>query len=237
MRRATGARFGRKLLGLVAVGAIALPAAPSAAEGFLDLYAGVAVSSESHLRAKIEGAPNVYKDIDLTNDPSAGLRGGYWFNGIVKWLGLGMDLSYYRARDASGHALVRLHTTSLTPTLMLRLPLLTSEPYPNGRLQPYVAGGPAFALTYAQFKTSLVTGNSNDDVNDFSTDVGADARGGLAFHVSKRVALFAEYRFTWLKPDIHENFLGIDLVPELDDLDADVALRRHHVLAGVSFRF
>lgn len=231
MRGAIGGRLSRNLLGLVAAGAMALPAAPSAAEGFFDLYAGAVVADDAHIRARILGATNFQKDLELTSDPSVGIRGGYWFRGVMRWLGLGIDLSYYRSRDAPDDTILTLHTASVTPMLMLRLPLFASEAYPNGRLQPYAAGGPALALTDERFNTSAFTGYEPDDSHDVSADLGADGLGGIAFHLTRRVALFAEYRFSYLEPDIHDDF-GFT-----GDVDADVTLRRHHVLGGVSFRF
>jgi opacity protein-like surface antigen len=77
--------------------------------------------------------------------------------------------------------------------LLYRFPLITSEAFPNGRLQPYVGvGAGAFIATMETRTTPL---DSNVRVEDTDVKPGVQALGGLKFFVTRNVALFAEYRF------------------------------------------
>lgn len=124
-------------------------------------------------------------------------------------------------------------TTALDPDRVLES-RDALDPYPGGRVQPYAAVGPALTLSVARLASEdLVPGL--DDFYDARLDVGLDARGGIAVHVAPRVALFFEYRFTYL--DLHyENEVDYDFGPG-PDLDVDTILRTHHTTVGVSFRF
>ena len=142
--------------------ALALPRSV-AAEWFVDLYAGGAFTEPNDHRNR---APVFNLDVvvfDVTYDDSAllGGRAGYWFDSL-SFLGLGLDASHLFGPDIDAQtssfqacvastcfsgpqALQRasLSVTSVGLDLLLRWPLLTSSAFPKGRLQPYVAVGPA----------------------------------------------------------------------------------------------
>lgn len=216
---------------------LALVLAPSAqAEGFVGIRGGAAISENGDLRARSSGASigRTRGHLDYDVGSSFGVRGGYWFGPEVNWLGLAGDISYFRAREDRRRGELDLHLVPFTPLLMLRAPLGTSQRYPGGRVQPYAAVGPALTLSVARLALDDVI-SGLDDFYDGEFDVGVDARGGLAFHVSPRVALFMEYRFTYLDLDYDsevDNDLGSD-----PDVDVGTVLKTHHTTFGVSFHF
>jgi opacity protein-like surface antigen len=211
--------------------------APTAqAEGFVGVRGGPAISETGDLRARSTG-PGIGRTrdrLDYDVGGSFGVRGGYWFGPELNWLGLAGDISYFHALEDRGRGELDLHLFPLTPLLMLRAPIGTSQRYPDGRLQPYAAVGPALTFSVARLALDDVV-SGFDDYYDGEFDVGLDALGGLAFQVSPRVALFVEYRFTYLDMDF-DNEVDNDLGPD-PDVDVDTILKTHHTTFGVSFHF
>src|SRR5258705_8927039 len=141
---------------------VAWAPAPARAEGFFDLYFGAAFPQDSHVSARSDdpfwNAPRTdtppgvqyTSDVEWETSPSVGLRGGYWFEFeefLPSFLGIGLDLSYYRAFEDHNFAPLDVWAMPMTPLLMLRLPLGYSGRFPGGRVQPYVAAGPGFTLS------------------------------------------------------------------------------------------
>jgi opacity protein-like surface antigen len=218
----------------VAIGLLAAPAAMQA-EGFVDLRMGPAFSENGDLRVRSNG-PGPGRGSQLAYDPgfTLGVRGGYWFEDSFNWLGLGLDFSYFHALEDRTNGELDIFAMPLTPLLMLRAPLASDADYPGGRVQPYAGIGPALTLSVARLALDD-TVPGLDDFYDAALDVGVDVRAGIAFQVSPRVALFAEYRYTYLDLDYDDE---VDLRGGPDpDFDVDTILRTHHPTFGVSFRF
>ncbi len=109
---------------------------------------------------------------------------------------------------------------------MLRWGFLATTELPRGRLQPYVALGPATFWSRISDTTTLAPpGQSDSDVS-----VGVKVGTGLAWQLHANVALFAEYRFTHFSPRFRVSDHG-----GRETIEADIDT--HHVLGGVSFRF
>jgi opacity protein-like surface antigen len=195
------------LLGLSS--APALVSAPAAAEGFLDLYMGASFPENGDVDARASSpsifAASINDRIEYDTSFTGGLRGGYWFE------------------DAANFTL-----------LMARIPIAVEEDFPGGRVQPYGAIGPGFTLSVALADLSEL-GIGIDDLADASFDLGLDVRGGLAIHVAKPIALFAEYRYTRLRPE-YDDEVDFDFGPDID-IDIEPDLDVHHLVFGVSFRF
>lgn len=107
-------------------------------------------------------------------------------------------------------------------------PLLTSDDFPKGRLQPYAGGGPGlfFADAEADFRPKVPF-----MVDDSGMGVGVDARAGPAWQFHPRLALFGEYRYTLAKLDT------ADVFPESGSRAVETTFKTHHVLVGLSLRF
>ena len=113
--------------------------------------------------------------------------------------------------------------------LRLRLPLLKSDQFRHGRLQPYVTAGPA--LFFTKIKDTDSFAPNNQSKND--TSVGVKVGAGLAFHLTKAIALFGEYRFTHFKADA----TFTDTTPPPSQETVKATFDTHHAIGGISFRF
>ena len=74
---------------------------------------------------------------------------------------------------------------------------------PEGRLQPYVFGGPTVFVSMLDFEVTAATGLGPVSVRDSATlaDVGFTAGGGIAFMFTRNIGAFGEYRYTYNRPD------------------------------------
>jgi hypothetical protein len=240
-----GSRFGWIVAGLLALAPFS-----AGAQGFVDLYFGAAWPEEDEVDTHADD-PIVNEMIRYNSDvewdatPSIGMRGGYWFEEPgFNFIGVGIDLSGYGAFEDSGFASLDAWLTPLTPLLMLRIPLLASEEFPGGRIQPYGAVGPGFTLSAADADLDELRDDFsgfNTRIDDFeaaSFDVGLDARGGLTILFSPHFGIFGEYRYTYIEPefedetDVCDNFGCFET-----DIDIEPTLSTHHAVFGLTFRF
>lgn len=198
--------------------ALLLAVAPASAEWFADLWAGGSRTQSEDLEVQILDV-TVADNVDYSDTFTVGLRVGYWFDS-ARWLGLALDLSYFRPDPD-------VAVFPVSALLMLRVPLLASGEFPSGRIQPYLAGGPGmFASKFAGDLGSDLGGRTSDT----SYDLGLDARAGITYLFTRDFGLFAEYRMTRVSPEWNLRVLDMDATVKTD-------LNSHHVIAGVSFRF
>jgi opacity protein-like surface antigen len=208
----------RRMTAILAVLVVLLltMARPGFAEWFADLYLGAAITEKSDIDVSVLGT-TVPVEADWDDSVTVGGRLGYWF-GNPGWIGLALDASFFKPAD----------DTTIVPIsalLMLRAPLMKGSEFPHGRLQPYIGAGPSVFISSVD---DDVEGVGN--VSDTSVDVGFDARGGLAFLLTRNVAIFGEYRFTHVSPEFSFDILGFRT-------KAETTFDTHHLFAGVSFRF
>jgi hypothetical protein len=196
----------------------ALVASPASAEWFGDIYAGGAVTENNDLRVKgsffgvrVDGR---FEDVDFDKSFVFGARLGHWFES-VRFLGLGVDFFHFQPNIAaqsvttrgalagpflgippgpSSGGIVRMDdlevsVTALSVDLMLRWPLLTSEEFPYGRLQPYVAGGPGAYITDARHF-------------DINVSLGVKAGVGMTWLFTKDIGVFGEVRLIHFRPEV-----------------------------------
>jgi opacity protein-like surface antigen len=233
----------------LALGALLGAPAPARGEGFFDLYLGVGFPQNSDIDTDaddpfVEADIAYNHDVDWDTTESLGMRGGYWFEFEEigpSFLGVGLDLSFYRAFEDSNFAELEVWATPLTPLLMLRAPLGYSEKFPGGRVQPYIAVGPGFTLAFASADISEITPSQDIAFEDFDAagfGVGFDGRAGLAIQLSRSFALFGEYRYTYVEPHFEDE---IDVASSPFSFETDVEfepeLETHHIVFGASFRF
>jgi opacity protein-like surface antigen len=226
---------------LVVLLALALAPAIADAEGFLDVYMGASFPEDGDVDASLSGAAvhgfvaSFSDEVDYDTSFTTGLRGGYWFEDAIAFLGIGVDLSYYAAREDTSTAPLDVYAFPITPLLMVRIPIAPEPDFPGGRVQPYGAIGPSFTTSVAWADLSEL-GLGVDDFGAVSFDVGLDARAGLAVHVAKPIALFVEYRYSRLRPEFEDDDVDYDFGPDFDiDVEPDIDV--HHAVFGVSFRF
>jgi opacity protein-like surface antigen len=210
--------FMRRLIGALSVVLVVLVLAPSAsAEWFLDGYLGPAVTPGDTLTFKVFNQ-QFKQDLSGRSSPSFGLRFGRWLEDFnLPWLGIAADVSYFRPAND-------VQTVPISLLAMARYGFLKDEEFPRGRLQPYAGLGFGVFISNASGNIGTLA------VDDTSTDVGFDARLGVAYQVDPHWALFTEYRFTHVSPSWKVNVFGTDV-------SADTTFDTHHVVLGVSCRF
>ena len=165
--------------------------------------------------------------VDFTTSLAFGGRIGYWFENL-RWLGLALDLSFFEAKDET----VDITSIPLSLLLMLRWPLLKAEEFPNRRLQPYAGIGPGFFYSYSKvdFGSRLP-----ETVSGYSSDLGVDVRGGIAWQFHKHMAMFGEYRYTHVSIEFDQTDILYGFAGNRETLDTTV--KTNHFLIGISFRF
>jgi opacity protein-like surface antigen len=223
--------------------AIAWAGGPADAEWALDAYGGAAWTQSADVRVtgrdKTGSAVDaMIFDLETNTGVTAGLRAGYWIDPLP-FVGLGLDFFYFSvpipAQTASATGTltseirgkpitingagqadipsVTLPALGFSPDLRLRWPLITSKEYPQGILQPYLTAGPAWVLTLT---------SDNVDVK-----LGGKIGAGLSVTLVRWVALFAEYRYTFLP--------GFTFSHEHVAYKTDI--NTHAAIFGISLRF
>jgi opacity protein-like surface antigen len=227
------------------VGIVAYPRDGSA-EWYGDAYAGAVFTSNTDLTVTSTlGTTTTYQNLDIHNTWTAGGRGGYWLDKEkMDWLGFGMDVFFFHVKTPPGQKVgvtgtgggsTQFAHWSLPAwgigfdVLRLRLPLLRDEQFVHGRLQPYLAAGPAIFVTYAGQNTFVQpSGQTSTDVSG-----GAKVDAGLTVMVTKQIGAFAQYRFTHFTTNLDYQ----NTTPALATETFGTTYNSHHVIVGLSLRF
>ena len=227
------------VVAVLVVAAILGAAAPARAEWFAGLYLGWANTSKTELTFTTR-SPRTFEDVEFDNSVVGGARAGYWFGPqtfeglgeIGRNVGVDLDLSYFNPRIPSQFVdtnigrgrlgFMDIDVVTITPSLLLRYPLMVDKEFPAGRLQPYVGIGPTIYV--ASTTDSGTFGGRGDEETD--TGLGVSFRPGIAWHVTESVALFAEYRLIHFSPDY-----GFRRGP------VDFSITSHHLNFGATFTF
>jgi len=212
------------LAALLLAAAVAAPLQGARAEPFVDLLLGVSWTPDSELD-RSTAMSSMTLDASWDESIAVGVRGGYWFEGPLRWLGVAGEIGYFQPETKLMGADLQYDVVTFTPLLMARLPLLTSEQWPAGRLQPYAAIGAAGFLAELNADDAI----ASEPESDF--DVGADVRGGVAFPLRSWLTFFVEYRFTYFSVN--------QFVSPISGAGTEIGtdLRTHHLDAGFGFRF
>jgi opacity protein-like surface antigen len=208
------------------------------AEGFLDLYVGVAKNHEADVgvsETTSSGTTSAAASIDLTSSTEFGVRFGAWGDNTYNWVGLGMDLGYFHA-DGPGVEITALPFTLL---LALRAPLLPTADRPGGRLQPYAMAGVSFYITDITVQLDGMGGSSFQSSWPWPTSykdpvVGPYLAAGLAWQPMKGMAIFGEYRYTSF--DVDFDTTNSLFFPTMNGT-VETTIRSDRILFGVSYRF
>jgi opacity protein-like surface antigen len=216
------------------------------AEMYADLYTGAVFTNNTDLTVTSTlGTTETINNLKVNDSWTAGGRAGYWLDSL-DWLGFGLDLFFFHAKAPSQSATSTITSSSSTLTsttsvdwslpvlgvgfdvLRLRAPLLRSEQFPHGRLQPFLSAGPAIFVTWAGQVRVQPQGQQDTNVA-----LGAKAGGGLTFLLTEKVGLFTEYRFTHFtsKLSYQNNTSGPATETYKTSFDS------HHIIAGLSFSF
>ena len=234
----------RGLAVLVAVLSLGVVAAPASAEWFADLFAGVSFTRDHDVKLNDSGIGPATGEVEFDRSLAWGGRVGRYFDALP-FLGLAVDFFRYHPDIAIQSVQLRgcaggcapgpsragrfdIETTAISVDLMLRLPLLKTDDAPWGRLQPYVAVGPPLFITTVTPRTTFDFRNHDGDTD---LSIGYKLAGGLAFQVYKNLALFGEYRFTHVSPEVELRDANLNRTTLRTDLDT------HSALIGLSARW
>jgi len=135
------------LLGACALATLLIMrASPAHAEFFVDAYVGPAFTQND----KWAGLKTKF-DTEI----SFGGRIGYYF-GFWPYLGLAVDASHYQPEGKLGGTPLRFdgEVTGVSFDAMLRFPVMKSNAFPQGQLQPYLMAGPGAYFSILNFVLS-----------------------------------------------------------------------------------
>jgi opacity protein-like surface antigen len=214
------------------------------AEWYADAYTGAVFTNNTDLTiSNSVGSTSTYQDLRVNHSWTGGARGGYWVDQL-DWLGFGLDIFFFRVKAL--HQVVSVTGPGPTATstfadwalpvvgvgfdvLRLRAPLLRSEDFPHGRLQPFLSAGPALFVTWAgENRNVQPQGQQGTDVA-----LGAKAEAGVTFLLTKTVGLFTEYRFTHFTSELSYQNTTPSPATEIYQATYD----SHQIIGGISFRF
>lgn len=235
------------LAALIVLASLGVGSRPASAEWFADLFAGLSFTRDHDLKLNDQGiGQGIYESVEFDRSLAWGGRAGRYFDSLP-FLGVGLD--FFRFYPDIGGQSVQLRgcffpggcgtgrggtgsldveTTSVSVDLMLRLPLWKSTEAPQGRVQPYVAVGPPLFVTTITPRNTRNFRNHDDDT-DYS--FGYKAAAGVAVQVFSNLALFGEYRFTHVSPEVELRDADLNRTTLRTDLDT------HSALLGISARW
>ena len=235
------------LAALIVLGSLGVGSRPASAEWFADLFAGLSFTRDHDLKLNDQGiGQGTYESVEFDRSLAWGGRAGRYFDSLP-FLGLGLDFFRYYP-DIGGQSVqlrgcffpggcgtgrggtgsLDVETTSVSVDLMLRLPLWKSTEAPQGRVQPYVAVGPPLFITTI---TPRNTRNFRNHDGDTDYSFGFKAAAGVAVQVFSNLALFGEYRFTHVSPEVELRDADLNRTTLRTDLDT------HSALLGISARW
>ena len=212
------------------------------AEGFLDLYGGVAPTPSADVTVT-EFAPfftqaTAQRNVSFGASSTFGARAGGWTSN-VSWFGLALDVSSVRASGSD----LDVGAIPVSALLMFR-----AEPSSKLVIQPYAAIGPSQVIV-PKLRIDFRPAVKESVAESPSGGWGLDLRGGLAWKFSSRVALLAEYRYIRFHVGYEQKgcmTLSCSLIniilPVAGANDgtrqkAEVTVDSHQFLAGLSFRW
>lgn len=235
------------LAALVVLAFLGVESSPASAEWFADLFAGLSLTRDHDLKLNDQGiGQGTYESVEFDRSLAWGGRFGRYFDS-VPFVGLAVDFFRFypdiggqsvqlrgcffpggcgTGRGGIGH--LEVQSSAISLDLMLRLPLLKSADAPQGRVQPYVAVGPPFFITTI---TPRNTRNFRNHDGDTDYSFGFKAAAGVAVQVFSNLALFGEYRFTHVSPEVELHDANLNRTTLRTDLDT------HSALLGISARW
>jgi len=221
----------KRLLSVIVFALLCASPAIIRAEWFTDIYLGAAITDGSEVKVdsyfpRESASERTSYDTSFT----FGGRLGY-YPYLFPYLGVAWDLSYFQADSGK----VDFSIVPFSLLFMLRYPLLTSDHYPEGKIQPYLAGGPS--MIYYDMKVDFRP-EVSEKVSDWGFEEGWDFRAGLLWQFHRNFGVFGEYRYTHYKIKYKDKtaewILGFE---PRTRMKVETPLDTHYFLTGVSFRF
>jgi hypothetical protein len=214
-----------------------LPAV-SLAEPVVSLYGGAAFPQSSTITTTVQSTPCFIcpastftgsRRVPFDSSLTIGGRVGYWVD-RAPWFGVAFDTSFFVARASAGFQLAEIEVIPFSFLAMARVPLFTSESYPQGRMRPYAGVGPSLVLAHAQTNFSP---SVHSDGKEWGKGAGLDIRAGLDWMFTPHLAVFTEYRFFYTH--IKAERCGSLCFGNNDTTTA--TLQSHMISAGLAYHF
>jgi opacity protein-like surface antigen len=201
---------------LATISLLAIRVATVSAELFVDVYVGPAFTHDG----KFENGPGAPATTKFDTVVSGGARVGYFFD-AVPFIGFAVDGSHYQPDGKFGGGGTGFsfdsRVTGLSFDLMGRLPLIVSNNFPNGQLQPYLTIGPGIYFSRVKLTPTPFFGSKDSDSSG-----GVKVGAGATWMITRNIGLFGEYRFSHFTADL----LGFEM-----------GVNTHRAQLGASFRF
>ena len=176
---------------------------------YIALFGGIAMPFNTDRRVDDNTLNNHFTVLDAAygNSKTLGGKIGMWFPGTRRFsavdLGVELDVTNYQpdiqagTRRATGPvngvpvtgtstraAKTDVNSTILAVNGLVRLPMYVSPEFPHGRFYPYIGGGIG------------MQNSSYDSDGRAPHDLALQGLAGVQILLTRRVALFAEYKFT-----------------------------------------
>lgn len=176
---------------------------------YIALFGGIATPFNTDRRVDDNTLNNHFTVLDAAygNSKTLGGKIGMWFPGTRRFsavdLGVELDVTNYQpdiqagTRRATGTvngvpvtgtstraAKTDVNSTILAVNGLVRLPMYVSPEFPHGRFYPYIGGGIG------------MQNSSYDSDGRAPHDLALQGLAGVQILLTRRVALFAEYKFT-----------------------------------------
>jgi opacity protein-like surface antigen len=226
------------VLGVLLLAAVAVMPSPAKAEMYVEGYLGIAAGSNlgKELNTNVFGFPT---SMDFTGYAKAAFQGGmkfgYWFvkEGFLgynypdwaKYFGIYTDISYHKVDMGNTTSQLVMSGLGIFPAdlatdgyaltwafmFTARYGFLPDSEVPFGRLQPYIAVGPAivFSEQSPTIKTPsfapVFPGIKGDSIS--STNLALAVEAGLRYMALKNVSIDASFKWRYFEPRHSFTFL------------------------------
>lgn len=204
----------------------------SLAERTFDIMSGTIKTSDSEVYAEnVEGfiwvsVDSTTRNVSFEDDSYPAIRATFWSEETPS-MGGAVELGFYSLSDKQS---IDVDITSLSLQGLLRGNLMSSNTFPNGRLQPYVGMGLFFIMADVNinFQPEI---SSSFDVRGEDTAVGF--MYGVRFQFTESVSMFLELRDISFNANFSEDNEWLNFSPDKVNMKLD---SRFHLL-GLSWKF
>ena len=208
----------RNLIAAVVL-SIVLSPAMAFAESTLDLYYGRVSTDPAIFTHTDSGGFTISTTDEFADRPAFGIRANNWFANHPN-LGVSFDLSYFRPDGE----VTAVDTLPLALLLSIRAPAPSTYPT-RGNWFVYFSAGPALYMFDVHARLPF-----DYTFKGLGADFGLDARAGINWKVSDKMAIFVEYRHTRFDVDgTYEDFFGWVQESITMEIESD------HINFGISF--
>lgn len=222
-----------------------LCAGVASAEMYLEGYIGGAFSSNLNVEVNAIGSHS--KSLTTTPSVIGGMKLGTWFvkEGTLgynypdwmRYFGFYTDFSYQRL-DIRGQTVatfgppvgaIQIRSEGMVATLAFmfagRYGFLQDSEVPFGRLQPYIAVGPAIMFSSRDAKAGGLGFGSTG-----STNIGLEAEGGIRYMALQNVSIDVSFKYRYANPSFDFNNVAgspIDFKPTYNLFSGQLGVAYH----------